>query len=64
MLRSSRCFGPADDRPEGATATFTGQVEAALRLIAGRLGPAHTAAGVQVTGNVTLARLREVFPGF
>lgn len=49
---------------EGTTATFTGAPEAALRLIAGRLGPAYTPAGVTVTGNVTLGELRAVFPGF
>ncbi|MEV4352569.1 maleylpyruvate isomerase family mycothiol-dependent enzyme [Actinoplanes sp. NPDC049596] len=46
------------------TATFTGPLEAALRLLAGRLSPAHTPAGVEVTGNVTLDGLRAVFPGF
>jgi uncharacterized protein (TIGR03083 family) len=46
------------------TATFTGPLEAALRLIAGRLTPAHTAAGTTVTGNVTLDDLRRVFPGY
>ena len=46
------------------TASFTGQLEAAIRLIAGRLGPAHTPSELAVTGNVTLADLRTVFPGF
>ena len=46
------------------TATFTGDLEAAIRLIGGRLGPAHTPAGVDVTGNVTLDQLRQVFPGY
>jgi uncharacterized protein (TIGR03083 family) len=46
------------------TATFTGALEAALRLISGRLGPAYTPADLTVTGNVTLDELRTVFPGF
>ncbi|WP_188837137.1 maleylpyruvate isomerase N-terminal domain-containing protein [Flexivirga endophytica] len=49
---------------EGATATFAGASEAALRLVFGRLGPAYTPADVAVTGNVTLDELRQVFPGF
>jgi uncharacterized protein (TIGR03083 family) len=49
---------------DAPTATFDGPAEAALRLISGRLGPAHTPTGVAVTGNVTLDQLREVFPGF
>jgi uncharacterized protein (TIGR03083 family) len=47
-----------------ATATFTGPLESAMRLLVGRLGPEHTPAGVDVTGNVSLADLRRVFPGF
>nr|WP_221377366.1 maleylpyruvate isomerase family mycothiol-dependent enzyme [Actinoplanes polyasparticus] len=47
-----------------ATATFDGPLEAALRLLSGRLGPDHTPAGLQVTGNVTLDQLRTAFPGF
>ena len=46
------------------TATFTGDLEAAIRLIAGRLTPSHTPASVRVTGNVTLDDLRRVFPGY
>ena len=46
------------------TATFMGPAEAALRLLAGRLDPAYTPEGVEVTGNVTLADLRRVFPGY
>ncbi|RNL79489.1 maleylpyruvate isomerase N-terminal domain-containing protein [Nocardioides marmorisolisilvae] len=45
------------------TATFSGPVEAALRLMVGRLGPAYTPAAVTVTGNVTLDELRSAFPG-
>ncbi|MFC7529342.1 maleylpyruvate isomerase family mycothiol-dependent enzyme [Actinoplanes sp. GCM10030250] len=47
-----------------ATATFTGPLESALRLIYGRLTPKHTPAEVEVTGNVSLDELRAVFPGF
>jgi len=46
------------------TASFTGPLEAAIRLIAGRLGPAYTPKDLTVTGNVTLEELRTVFPGF
>ena len=46
------------------TATFAGPLESAVRLIGGRLTPAHTPDGVTVTGDVTLDDLRRVFPGF
>ena len=46
------------------TATFSGPLEAAVRLVSGRLAPAYTATGVAVSGNVTLDQLRRVFPGF
>lgn len=46
------------------TATFQGPLESAVRLIGGRLNPTHTPDGVDVTGNVTLDDLREVFPGY
>ncbi|MEV5967382.1 maleylpyruvate isomerase family mycothiol-dependent enzyme [Kribbella sp. NPDC051952] len=45
------------------TATFEGPAEAVARLLTGRLGADH-AAGVTVTGNVTLDDLRKVFPGY
>ena len=48
----------------GVTATFTGGLESAVRLIAGRLTPPHTPAGVTVTGNISLDDLRRVFPGY
>ncbi|GLY14921.1 hypothetical protein Kisp01_19360 [Kineosporia sp. NBRC 101677] len=47
-----------------ATAKFTGSLEAALRLLYGRLTPAHTPNGTSVDGNITLNELRAVFPGF
>lgn len=49
--------------PGTVTATFTGEAEAVIRLVCGRLGTAYTPAGVAVTGNVTLDDLRRVFPG-
>jgi uncharacterized protein (TIGR03083 family) len=52
------------ERVEDATATFDGPLEAALRLMSGRLGPDHTPDGVDVSGNVTLDDLRRVFPGY
>jgi uncharacterized protein (TIGR03083 family) len=47
-----------------ATATFTGQLEAAIRLLAGRLTTQYTPEDVEVTGNVSLDDLRRVFPGY
>lgn len=47
-----------------STASFNGPLEAAIRLIGGRLGPAYTPNDLTVTGNVTLEELRTVFPGF
>ena len=47
-----------------ATATFTGPLEAAIRLLAGRLTTGHTPDDVEVTGNVSLDDLRRVFPGY
>ena len=50
--------------PDDATATFNGPLEAAVRLLSGRLRPERTPDGVEVTGNVTLDDLRQVFPGY
>ena len=50
--------------PVDATAVFSGPLEAAVRLLGGRLTAAHTPADVGVTGNVTLEDLRRVFPGY
>ncbi len=47
-----------------ATATFSGPLGAALRLLSGRLKPDYTPADVQVSGNVSLGDLRQVFPGY
>lgn len=52
--------GSVDD----GTATFVGPVEALARLLSGRLRPDVTPDDVQVTGNVTLDELRQVFPGY
>jgi uncharacterized protein (TIGR03083 family) len=49
---------------QNPTATFTGPLEAAIRLFAGRLGPEYTPADVQVTGNISIDQLRAVFPGY
>ncbi|GAA4604571.1 uncharacterized protein (TIGR03083 family) [Actinoplanes octamycinicus] len=46
------------------TATFTGPLEAAVRLVYGRLSPRHTPPGVDATGAVSLDDLRTTFPGF
>ena len=46
------------------TATFSGPLEAAIRLLGGRLGPQHTPSDLAISGNITLDRLRIVFPGF
>jgi uncharacterized protein (TIGR03083 family) len=50
--------------PADPTATFSGPLEAALRLVGGRLGPAYTPETVKVTGAISLDDLRRVFPGF
>jgi uncharacterized protein (TIGR03083 family) len=50
--------------PIAPTATFTGPVEAAVRLVSGRLRPEVTPEEVAVAGNVTLDDLRRVFPGY
>jgi len=56
-------FGPADD-----AASYDGEValpaESLIRLIAGRLDPDHTPAGVNESGARGLADLRAAFPGF
>ena len=51
--------------PGGApTATFHGSLEAAERLLVGRLDPKHTPDDLEVSGNVSLDDLRAVFPGY
>jgi uncharacterized protein (TIGR03083 family) len=46
------------------SATFTGPLESAIRMLAGRLGTTHNPAHATVEGNVTLDELRRVFPGY
>ncbi|MEP6463893.1 MAG: maleylpyruvate isomerase family mycothiol-dependent enzyme [Frankiaceae bacterium] len=46
------------------TARFDAEIEAALRLLGGRLKAPYVPPGLQVTGNVTLADLQRAFPGF
>lgn len=53
-----------NDPPIAPTARFSGEREAFVRLIGGRLGPAYTPEDVTVSGNVTLDDLRRVFPGY
>ena len=43
---------------------LTAPAEAVIRLLAGRLGPAHTPDTVTLTGGLTLDQLRTVFPGY
>lgn len=50
--------------PADASATFHGPLEAAVRLLSGRLRPAYTPESVEVAGNVSLDDLRAVFPGY
>ena len=50
--------------PENPTATFHGPLEAAVRMLSGRLRPEVTPDGVEVSGNVSLDDLRPVFPGY
>ena len=52
------------DPVQDPTAHFDGALEAAVRMIAGRLRPEYTPAGLGVSGNVSLDTLRVVFPGF
>jgi len=51
--------------PETADGVFSLPAESLLRLISGRLSPKHTPASVTLeSGEVDLADLRRVFPGF
>ncbi len=52
------------DAPATPDATLEIPAESWLRLVAGRLAPEHTPAGVSATGSVTLDQLRQIFPGF
>ena len=57
---SAEITGP----PEHPSGVLRAPAEAWLRLVAGRLRPAWTPDEVQVTGPVSLADLRRVFPGY
>lgn len=50
--------------PIAPTSRFAGSAEAAVRLLSGRLAPAHTPETVAVTGDLDLDDLRRVFPGY
>ena len=51
------------ETPEYPNAILEMPSESWLRMLFGRLGPAHTPAEVAITGAITLDELREVFPG-
>ena len=61
MIRDTISFVAPVAQP---TATFSGPLEAAVRMIAGRLAPEYTPAGLTVSGNVTIDQLRHAFPGY
>ena len=62
LLGDGGCsLGEVPQRPDG---TLTAPAEAWLRLVAGRLSPDRTPAAVEVTGDLPLSTLRQVFPGF
>ena len=50
--------------PGEPTARFEGDLEVAMRLLSGRLKAPYVPQGLRVTGNVTLADLQRVFPGY
>ena len=52
------------DAPTDPDADLSLPAESWLRLATGRLGVDHTPVDVSVTGDLTLAQLREIFPGF
>ncbi len=52
------------EAPVAPTATLVAPAEAVVRLLGGRLAPAHTSQEINTTGNVTVDDLRRVFPGY
>jgi len=58
---SGASVGPV---PEHADGTVTATAESWLRLVTGRLAPERGPSDVDVTGDVALETLRQVFPGF
>lgn len=61
LVLGQRCS--LEEAPEQADGVLSGPAEAVVRLLAGRLSPAHTPDTVSVTGARTLDQLRLVFPG-
>jgi uncharacterized protein (TIGR03083 family) len=61
QLGEPSSLGEAPAQPD---AELHAPAEAWLRLLTGRLSPAHTPASVSVTGAVDLATLRQVFQGY
>jgi uncharacterized protein (TIGR03083 family) len=50
--------------PESPDGEITLPAESWLRLVAGRLAPRHTPAGVTTSGGADLDKLRQLFPGY
>lgn len=63
-LRLEERIGVDLDVPERPDGTLALPAEAWLRLVAGRLAPRYTPAGVVATGAADLDLLRRVFPGY
>jgi hypothetical protein len=61
LLGQPVTIGDVPDQPDGQLRL---PLEALLRLIGGRLPEKHTPAGVDITGSLSLADLRAVFPGY
>jgi uncharacterized protein (TIGR03083 family) len=55
---------PAGEDDGAGAARFQMPAEALLRLVYGRLDPAHTPAVTVLSGDLDLDRLRQIFPGF
>jgi uncharacterized protein (TIGR03083 family) len=56
--------GSTGESAGAADAELRLPAEAFVRLVYGRLDPEHTPSGVELTGSVSLDKLRAVFPGF
>ena len=52
------------ERPAQPDGVLLAPAEAWLRLVAGRLAPEHTPAGIEITGPISLDDLRRTFPGY
>ena len=55
---------PGEGGAADGVATFQMPAEALLRLVYGRLDPAHTPPVTVLSGDLDLDRLRQIFPGF